>query len=343
MSAEALDKKLDDIQDPDSKQLKDSPGEEVEGVEGEDKTATGDETVEKDEKEENLTPEENSDKATDKQLEVQTNSKDGDLVDTNQVDEKSSKDDSELGKDAEKMEEKGSCAKQPEESVKSGKTETADSSVSEPKKEDVVAEKKEEVKPHVSLRSVRTRKNMGLNKDSDYQKVFLSTVKQADAGENGNKSASSEADSLKGRKGRSRKQKEETPPNEVSEEATKKLKLGEHEAVTKEEAPSTRVSTRMTRAKNIKLSQTTEQKSKNGNVPSSESSRVNSPVTALDSIIVVPDSAENSVDILEKDPLANSDEEVGPSPKPMNLQSFSLDYNESATPPPFRSFRLAGP
>ncbi|KAJ8919133.1 hypothetical protein NQ315_012118 [Exocentrus adspersus] len=75
-----------------------------------------------------------------------------------------------------------------------------------------------------------------------------------------------------------------------------------------------------------------------GNVVSSDSSRPNSPVSVSESVIILPDSLESTVDYPLKDPLANSDEE-SPSPpppiqKPMNLQSLSLDFNESSTPPP---------
>lgn len=63
-----------------------------------------------------------------------------------------------------------------------------------------------------------------------------------------------------------------------------------------------------------------------------------SPLSVADSIITLPDSLENSADVPEKDPLADSDAEEKPEQKPMNLQSLSFDFNESSTPPPLPSF-----
>lgn len=63
-------------------------------------------------------------------------------------------------------------------------------------------------------------------------------------------------------------------------------------------------------------------------------SSVSSPMSAPDSVITLPDSLENSADVPEKDPLADSELDEKPPPKPVNLSSLSFDYNSSSTPPP---------
>lgn len=68
-------------------------------------------------------------------------------------------------------------------------------------------------------------------------------------------------------------------------------------------------------------------------------SSISSPLSITDSVITLPDSLENSCgDVPEKDPLAESDVEDKRTPKTINLGSFSLDYNDSSTPPPMPVF-----
>lgn len=102
------------------------------------------------------------------------------------------------------------------------------------------------------------------------------------------------------RKAKSKKEREITPA--VSQKHNKKLKLIADEIDKKDDAKT--------------------------------NSSISSPMSVPDSVITLPDSLENSADVPEKDPLADSDADEKSAPKPVNLTSLTFDYNSSSTPPP---------
>lgn len=187
-------------------------------------------------------------------------------------------------------------------------------------------------KPQVSLRSIRSKKVANSNSVEKDQPVFVST------GESN--PVETETIYLNARRGRSKKQVLENPSDSVLNEATEKSKETDEINDGEKESVSVKSGKRLNKAKVTSTDKEDEIDKKgkekdNSNIPSADSSRVNSPVSVSDSIILLPDSSENTVDYPLKDPLANSDEEeVSPPQKPLNLQSLSLDYNESSTPPP---------
>nr|XP_023013734.1 remodeling and spacing factor 1 [Leptinotarsa decemlineata] len=186
------------------------------------------------------------------------------------------------------------------------------------KREECVEEHEKEtevndVVPKMSLRSVRNKKLTNVSVSQTPQSPTGTSLTEKPGVEKD--IVSTEVIYVKGRRCRQKKDREVTPPVGAS----KKPKL----AVTtdKDKEGLTKCSEKI-------------QDTKPGKGVSSPNSVVSSPRSNADSIITFGGSVDsNSLEAPEKDPLAESDQEEVP-PKPINLQTFSFDYNDSSTPPP---------
>ncbi|XP_050499335.1 remodeling and spacing factor 1 isoform X2 [Diabrotica virgifera virgifera] len=172
------------------------------------------------------------------------------------------------------------------------------------KKDKVPPSEKVEELPKKSLRSVRSKKITNVTNKSQESKPEPSVVKDV----------STEVVYIKGRRTRQKKKE-----NEVTPAVNKKPKLTKENNGTDSDVDPIHKKLKSTKS-----------------VASTNSSRVSSPISVADSIITMPDSVDSTeLPVTAKDPLAASDDESNIVPaKPVNLQSFSLDYNDSSTPPP---------
>ncbi|CAG9859563.1 unnamed protein product [Phyllotreta striolata] len=191
------------------------------------------------------------------------------------------------------------------ESTKTSDVTTEDIKPREVEVTDKPEEKPSDVPPPTelkkSLRSVRSKKaNAAKNKPDKPE----DPLQQEDV--------TTEVVYVKGRRNRMKKTVDESPSNIT---INKKPKLLEENTPEKEDT--------------AKVIEEPEPKSKSGE---------SSPASVADSVITMPESCDSLGDPPpEKDPLAESEPDedaASASAKPINLQSFSLDFNESSTPPP---------
>ncbi|CAH1176306.1 unnamed protein product [Phaedon cochleariae] len=196
-----------------------------------------------------------------------------------------------------------------------------------------IQEESKQDKPKSSLRSVRNRKNSTTNVTSA---ITETPILQKNDNE---EEVQTEIVYVKGRRGRSIKEREETQP--VATTKKPKLAVDNKEKKKEELVDQEERQTRQGRQRQIR------EKISAATTPNS--SQVSSPISNADSVITFPESVDsNSLQDPpqeEKDPLADTNDEkeddvsstksetVAPN-KSISSQTFALDYNESSTTPP---------